>query len=219
MLSSLQDAAEATAQERAFLTGVFSAGGFRRGEFVTSPDARRQGERGQRCFARPRDARARRPRDYTARHRAGPRLRLLRGRGGPVGRRPARRGQPAVLVVGQTTVLDDMTGSSSTSAPTSSSCVRAAARGDAAPRGLLVVVLLCVGGSIYLAVLASPVGEPPARRPGRRGRDVAAERLPGRDAAVRAFDPEGGTGRTARRRRRSPHRAGRARRSAPSPRP
>ncbi len=58
--------------------------------------------------------------------------------------------------------------------------------------GRVVVVLLCVGGSIYLAVLASLSVSRPLADLAAEAETVADERLPAAMLRLRAFDPSGG---------------------------
>ncbi len=194
VLTALQDAAEATAQERAFLSGVFSAGGFRRGEFVT--------------FAEMRAAKANAWKRYFAvagtQETASARYLLDTGAGRVVDYFEgvavlAADGRPVVVNPqswwsAHTTVLDDM----GTLREHVGSTIRLRAfelQREATLRlgGLLVVVLLCVGGSIYLAVLASLAVSRPLADLAAEAETVADERLPAAMLRLRAFDPGSGS--------------------------
>lgn len=186
-LQALQDAAEATAQERAFMNGVFSAGGFRTGEFVQ--------------FAAMRAARqaawARFDRSATAAQKASADFVLNTG----AARETAHFEQVAVeaadgrhLIVnpqswwsGLTTVLDDMR-QLQEHVGSQIQARAATLQQNAATRlaALFVVVILFFAGSIYLAVLASMAITRPLASMATEADDVAAERLPEAVSAVQS---------------------------------
>lgn len=182
-MQAVQDISEALAQERAFLNGVFSAGAFSKGEFVqfTAMRARKDEALGRfNSFASPEQRKAR---DYVFDTGAARvtayfervALNAFDGRHVIV--------NPQSWWSGNTTVLDDLRqlqqhlGS------------QIQVRADDLQRGageriagLLVVVLLCFAGSVYLVVLASLSITRPLAELAAEADSVAADRL---SAAVR----------------------------------
>ncbi len=194
LLQSLQDAAEATAQERAFLSGVFSAGGFGEGEFVEFAAMRAAKQSAWERFFSLADGAER----ASARHV------LQTGAARVVSYfeqvAVAAAGGQRVTVnpqswwSGHTTVLDGITGLQEHVG----SVIRLRAfdlQQEATLRlaALLTVVLLCIGGSIYLAVLASLSVSRPLAALATEAETVATERLPAAMERLRDFDPGEGT--------------------------
>ncbi|MEV6302866.1 nitrate- and nitrite sensing domain-containing protein [Actinoplanes sp. NPDC051861] len=190
VLEALGDVKEATAQERAFLNGVFSAGGFKQGEFLQFVTMRATKDAALTAFGRYANETERNARDYTldtgaAREAAFFEQVALRsgdGRGLQV--------NPQSWWSAHTTVLDDMlqlehhVGSLITS--------RAAAlEDDASLRiGLLIgAVLLCLAGSVWLATVASQSVARPLTVLASEANRLAGEQLP--EAVQRASAGDG----------------------------
>ncbi|BCY13298.1 nitrate- and nitrite sensing domain-containing protein [Actinoplanes sp. L3-i22] len=178
-LESLGAVKEATAQERAFLNGVFSASGFKRGEFLQFVTMRATRDASLTAFDRYADQAAKQGRDYTmdtgaAREAAYfERLALLSGDGKYL------QVNPQSWWSAQTTVLDDMlqlqhhVGSVITA--------RAAAlKDDASTRMgvLLGAVLLCLAGSVWLATVASKSVARPLALLAGEANQLASTQLP-----------------------------------------
>ncbi len=177
--AALQDITEATAQERAFLNGVFSAGGFAKGEFVQFATMRATRQAATERFSRA----------ATAGQQAGFDFSLSTG----AARETLFFEQVAIdsadgrhLVVnpqawwsGLTTVLSDL--GQLQQHIGSQIQIRAHTLQTAAAQrigGLLIGVLLCLIGSVYLAVLASRSITRPLAALASEADSVAAERLP-----------------------------------------
>jgi signal transduction histidine kinase len=155
-LEALGDIKEATAQERAFLNGVYSAGGFKRGEFLQFVTMRATKDAALAAFDRFADPASRTSRDYlldtgAAREAAYfERVALLSGDGKYL------QVNPQSWWSAQTTVLDDMLQLEHHLGSVISA--RAATlKDDASVRMgvLLGAVLLCLVGSVWLATVAS----------------------------------------------------------------
>ncbi|MFZ0159615.1 MAG: nitrate- and nitrite sensing domain-containing protein [Kineosporiaceae bacterium] len=191
--AALQELTEATAQERAFLNGVFSAGGFAKGEFVQFATMRATRQAATDRFQR----------SATTGQQAGLDFSLNTG----AARETLFFEQVAIdsadgrhLVVnpqawwsGLTTVLDDLgqlqQHIGSQIQIRSHDLQTAAAQRIGA---LLLGVLLCLLGSVYLAVLASRSITRPLAALASEADSVAVERLPAavmRVQAGRADDP------------------------------
>lgn len=188
-LQALQDAAEATAQERAFMNGVFSAGGFRTGEFVQFAAMRAARQSAWERFDR----------SATAAQKASANFVLNTG----AARETDHFEQVAVeaadgrhVIVnpqswwsGLTTVLDDMRQLQEHVG--SQIQARAATLQQNAAiwlAALFGVVVLFFAGSIYLAVLVSMAITRPLASMATEADDVAAERLPEAVRAVQSGD-------------------------------
>ncbi|HST85145.1 MAG TPA: nitrate- and nitrite sensing domain-containing protein [Kineosporiaceae bacterium] len=189
-LQALDDLTEATSQERAFLNGVFSAGGFKRGEFVQFAAMR----------ANRQAALVRFNRFATSEQRKANQFVFDTG----AARTTADFEQIAIdaadgrhIVVnpqswwsGLTTVLDDLRQLQQHVG--SEIQVRAHDLQEGSAQrigGLLGFVLLCFGGSIYLAALASMSNTRPLATLAAEADAVAAERLPEAVQRVQAADP------------------------------
>jgi signal transduction histidine kinase len=189
-LQALDDLTEATSQERAFLNGVFSAGGFARGEFVQFAAMR----------ANRQAALVRFNRFATSDQRKANQFVFDTG----AARTTADFEQIAIdaadgrhIVVnpqswwsGLTTVLDDLRQLQQHVG--SEIQVRAHDLQEGSAQrigGLLGFVLLCFGGSIYLAALASMSITRPLATLAAEADAVAAERLPEAVQRVQAADP------------------------------
>ncbi|HEY0002451.1 MAG TPA: nitrate- and nitrite sensing domain-containing protein, partial [Actinoplanes sp.] len=184
-LQALGTATESMAQERAFLNGVFSAGGFGGGEFVQFVAMRSAKSAALAAFARSADATQRAAADYV--------LGTGAGRVADYFEQVALgAGDGRVLVVNPqtwwsalTTVLDDMLRLQQHVG--SVIRVRAAELRDQAARrmgALGLVVLLCCAGSVYLALVESrSIARPLATLAADADR-LAVARLP--DAVRRA---------------------------------
>ncbi|HEX2806910.1 MAG TPA: nitrate- and nitrite sensing domain-containing protein, partial [Kineosporiaceae bacterium] len=190
-LQALEDLSEATAQERAFLNGVFSAGGFGKGEFVqfaamrTAKDAAMQ--RFNR-FASPGDVASARYVFDTGAARTTAYFEQVAidaadGRHIVV--------NPQSWWSGLTTVLDDLRQLQQHVG----SVIQIRAHDlqqDSAQRiaGLIAVVLLCLGGSIVLAALAALSITRPLAALAAEADSVASDRLPQAVRRVRAGDED-----------------------------
>ncbi len=192
-LQALQDLSEAIAQERALLNGVFSAGGFAKGEFVQFADMRAAKQAAlQRFeqFATPEQSAAgafvfgtgaARVTDYFE-HVA---VDAYDGRHIVV--------NPQSWWSGLTTVLDDLRQLQQHVG--SEIQIRAHSLQQASGQriaGLVLVVLLFFGGSVYLAALASLSITRPLAAFAAEADSVAAERLPAAVERVQS-GAEGGT--------------------------
>ena len=189
-LQALDDLTEATSQERAFLNGVFSAGGFARGEFVRFAAMRADRQA----------ALARFNRFATPAQRAANAYVFDTG----AARTTADFEQIAInaadgrhIVVnpqswwsGLTTVLDDLRQLQQHVGSEIQVRAHDLQQGSAQRIGaLLVFVLLCFAGSVYLAVAASRSITRPLATLAAEADAVAAERLPEAVQRVQAADP------------------------------
>ncbi|MBB2946881.1 signal transduction histidine kinase [Actinoplanes lutulentus] len=155
-LEALGDIKEATAQERAFLNGVFSASGFKRGEFLQFVTMRSTKDAALTAFDRYANSTERAARDYAldtgaAREAAYfEEVALLSGDGKYL------QVNPQSWWSAQTTVLDDMLqlehhiGSVITARATTLEDEATVRMGV-----LLGAVLVCLAGSVWLATVAS----------------------------------------------------------------
>ncbi|GAA2677377.1 sensor histidine kinase [Actinoplanes palleronii] len=178
-LEALGDVKEATAQERAFLNGVFSAGGFKRGEFLQFVTMRATKDAALTAFDRYADPASRAARDYTldtgaAREAAYfERVALLSGDGKYL------QVNPQSWWSAQTTVLDDMLQLEhhvgSVIAARASTL-----EDDASVRMgvLLGAVLLCLAGSVWLATVASKSVARPLALLAGEANQLASTQLP-----------------------------------------
>jgi signal transduction histidine kinase len=190
-LQALDDLTEATSQERAFLNGVFSAGGFARGEFVQFAAMRADRQAALTRFNR----------------FATPEQRAANGFVFDTGaaRTTADFEQIAInaadgrhIVVnpqswwsGLTTVLDDLRQLQQHVGSEIQVRAHDLQEGSAQRIGaLLGFVLLCFGGSVYLAALASMSITRPLATLAAEADAVAAERLPEAVQRVQAADPD-----------------------------
>jgi len=182
-LQSLGDAKEATAQERAFLNGVFSAGGFGKGEFLQFVTMRSTKDAALTSFTRYADQTQRNANNYVfgtgAAQTAAYFEQLALGAGD--GRN--LQVNPQSWWSALTTVLDDMLRLEQHVGSVIQA--RASTLQDQATRrmGLLIgAVILCFIGSVYLATVASRSIALPLATLAREANRLAGERLP---AAVR----------------------------------
>jgi hypothetical protein len=178
-LEALGDIKEATAQERAFLNGVFSAGGFARGEFVQFAEMRAAKEAALARFGRFATPGQRAANAYvfdTGAARIVAHFERVAA--------DAADGRPVVVNPQSwwsalTTVLDDMQRMQQHVG--SQIRIRAHEQQNDATRRigiLLAVVLLCFAGSIYLATLASLSITRPLAALAAEADSAAAVRLP-----------------------------------------
>lgn len=189
-LQSLQDLSEALAQERAFLNGVFSAGGFARGEFVQFASMRAAKEAALDRFDRFATASEKQAADFVFATGAG----RITGYFEQVAV-DAADGRHVVVNPqswwsGLTTVLDDMRQLQqhvgSLIQVRAHDLQQASAQRIAA---LLVVVVLTFAGSIYLAAVASMSITRPLAAMAFEANSVAVERLPSAVSRVQAGAP------------------------------
>jgi signal transduction histidine kinase len=192
-LQALQDATEATAQERAFMNGVFSAGGFGDGEFVQFAAMR----------AARQDAWKRFDRFATEAQKKSATFVLGTG----AAQETDYFEQIAVdsadgrhIVVnpqswwsGLTTVLDDMNQLQEHVGSQIQQRAAVLQRTAAVRLGtLLAVVILFLAGSIYLAILASKAITQPLAALASEADNVASNRLPNAVHEVQSRDLEAG---------------------------
>jgi signal transduction histidine kinase len=189
-LQALDDVTEATAQERAFLNGVFSSGGFDRGEFVRFAGMRADKEAALVRFNRFATASQRSANQFVfdtgaARTTADFEqiaLDAADGRNIVV--------NPQSWWSGLTTVLDDLRQLQQHVGSEIQIRAHDLQQGSAQRIGaLLGFVLLCFAGSIYLAALASMSITRPLATLAAEADAVAAERLPEAVQRVQAADP------------------------------
>jgi signal transduction histidine kinase len=182
-LQALGDLAEATAQERAFLTGVFSAGGFATGEFAEFASMRADREAAQLRFARLATPEQQEAMDFVFDTGAAHvfanfekvAMNAADGRHIVV--------NPQSWWSGLTTVLDDL--QQLQQHVGSQIQIRSADLQQQSARrigSLVGFVVLCFAGSVYLALLASRSITRPLAALAAEADSVAADRLP---AAVR----------------------------------
>jgi anti-sigma regulatory factor (Ser/Thr protein kinase) len=190
-LQALQDLSEALAQERALLNGVFSAGGFSKGEFVQFATMRATKE----------SALARFMRLATPTEKAAADFVFATGAGRITGyfeRVAADAADGRHIIVnpqswwsGLTTVLDDLRQLQQHVGSVIQ--VRAHDLQQASGQriaGLLVIVLLTVAGSVYVAALASRSITRPLAALAAEANSVATERLPAAVSQVQAHGSE-----------------------------
>ncbi|WP_442875074.1 sensor histidine kinase [Actinoplanes sp. NBC_00393] len=191
-LTMLNAAKEVTARQRAFLNGVFSAGGFREGEFLQFVQLRSDRDIALEEFEEYATPTAIAAKDYL--FSTGPatqaayfeQLALSSGDGQPL------QADPQAWWSSLTTVLDDM----SQLARHIGSSLRARAevlldRANLRLAGLAAVVLLCIGGAIYLATGAARSIAGPLAGLAAEANRLAGEQLP--EAVRRAVtEDEGG---------------------------
>jgi CHASE3 domain sensor protein len=192
-LQALQDATEATAQERAFMNGVFSAGGFRNGEFVqfaTMRAARQDAwERFNRFATRAQEDSATFVLETGASretdHFEQVAVEAADGRHIVV--------NPQSWWSGLTTVLDDM---AQLQEHVGSQIQHRAAELQSAAAlrlgTLIAVVILFFAGSVYLATLASMAITRPLAALAAEADKVARDRLPKAVHEVQSRDLEAG---------------------------
>jgi hypothetical protein len=190
-LQALQDLSEALAQERAFLNGVFSAGGFAKGEFVQFAAMRAAKEAALARFQRFATANERSAADFVFATGAG----RITGYFEQVAVDAADGRHiivnPQSWWSGLTTVLDDLRQLQQHVGSVIQ--VRAHDLQSASAQriaGLLVIVLLTFAGSIYLAALASMSITRPLAALAAEANSVAVERLPVAVNRVQAGGPE-----------------------------
>jgi signal transduction histidine kinase len=190
-LQALEDLSEATAQERAFLNGVFSAGGFGKGEFVQFAAMRTAKDAALKRFDRFGSAGDIASAGYvfdtgaarTTAYFEQVAIDAADGRHIVV--------NPQSWWSGLTTVLDDLRQLQQHVG--SEIQVRAhALQQDSAGRiaGLIVAVLLCFGGSIVLAALAAASISRPLAALAAEADSVASNRLPQAVRRVRTGDED-----------------------------
>jgi hypothetical protein len=191
-LTMLNAAKEVTARQRAFLNGVFSAGGFRDGEFLQFVQLRSDRDIALEEFEEYATPTAVLAKNYLL--STGPatqalqyeQLALASGDGQPL------QLDPQAWWSSLTTVLDDM----SQLARHIGSTLKARAevlreRADLRLAGLAAVVLLCIGGALYLATGAARSLAGPLSGLAAEANRLAGERLP--EAVRRAVaEDEGG---------------------------
>ena len=188
-LQALADAKEAIAQERAFLNGVFSAGGFQAGEFLQFVTMRSAKETALTAFARYATAAQRASADYVFGTGAGQVATYFEGVALAAGDGRDLQVNPQSWWSALTTVLDDLLRLEQHVG--SVIAARAATLRDQAARrmiGLGGIVLLCFAGSIGLAVVASrSIARPLALLAAQADR-LASDQLP--DSVRRAVAGE-----------------------------
>ena len=189
-LEALGDAKESTAQERAFLNGVFSASGFNRGEFLQFVTMRSAKDAALASFTRYADDTQRKAKDYVLGTGAAQVADYFEQVALGAGDGRNLQVNPQSWWSSQTTVLDDMLKLQQHVG----SVIQARAatlQDDATQRMALLLgaVLICFIGSVYLATVASrSIAAPLATLAGEANR-LAGERLP--EAVRRATAGDG----------------------------
>ena len=178
-LAALGDAKEATAQERAFLNGVFSAGGFRTGEFLQFATMRAAKDAALADFQRYASATQQRAEDFVLNTGAAQTAAYFEEVALGAGDGRYLQVNPQSWWSALTTVLDDM----QRLQQHVGSVIRARAQtlqNQATTRmGVLIgVVLACFAGTIYLAVIASRSIARPLAVLAAEAHRMAGERLP-----------------------------------------
>ncbi|MCY1140899.1 nitrate- and nitrite sensing domain-containing protein [Actinoplanes sp. Pm04-4] len=178
-LRALGDAKEAIAQERAFLNGVFSAGGFRKGEFLQFVTMRSAKDAALATFTRYATPEQRASADYVFGTGAGQVARHFEDLALASGDGRDLQVNPQSWWSAHTTVLDDLLRLEQHVGSVIS--VRAETLRDQATRrmiGLGVIVLLCVAGAIWLAVAASRSIARPLASLAARADELSQSQLP-----------------------------------------
>ncbi|MBU2665207.1 nitrate- and nitrite sensing domain-containing protein [Actinoplanes bogorensis] len=193
VLQALGDAKEALAQERAFLNGVFSAGGFRTGEFLQFVTMRAAKDTALAGFVRYATGDQRASADYVFGTGAGQIVRYFEGVALASGDGRDLQVNPQSWWSALTTVLDDLLRLEQHVG----SVIRARAlllRDQAARRmgGLGALVLLCLAGAACLAVAGSRSIARPLARLATQADELAIKSLPDAVRRVAAGDHETG---------------------------
>ena len=178
-LETLGDAKESTAQERAFLNGVFSAGGFNRDEFLQFVTMRSAKDAALASFTRYADDTQRKAKDYVLSTGAAQTAAYFEQVALGAGDGRNLQVNPQSWWSSQTTVLDDMLRLQQHVG----SVIQARAatlQDDATQRmGLLLgAVLICFAGSVYLATVASRSIAAPLATLADEANELAGVRLP-----------------------------------------
>ncbi|MEV6495808.1 nitrate- and nitrite sensing domain-containing protein, partial [Actinoplanes sp. NPDC051633] len=178
-LQALSSVKEATAQERAFLNGVFSASGFRPGEFIQFATMRAAKDSAIASFHRYATGTQRRAADYVLSTGAAQTAAYFEQVALNAGDGRNLQVNPQSWWSALTTVLDDMLRLEQHVG----SVIRARAedlQGQASLRMgvLLGVVLACLAGAVYLAVVASRSIARPLAVLAAEANRMAGERLP-----------------------------------------
>ena len=192
-LRALSDTAEGVAQERALLSGVFSAGGFRTGEFVEFAAMRAAKDAAWSRFLALSDADERAAADYVTDTGAARVVAYFEkvAIGAADGRHVVVN--PQTWWSAHTTLLDGIRRLEEHEGGD----IRLRAfelQQQATTRlgGLLALVLFCAGGSIYLAVLASRSVSRPLAVLAAEAETVATDRLPAAMRRLETFDATSG---------------------------
>jgi signal transduction histidine kinase len=178
-LEALGDAKESTAQERAFLNGVFSASGFGRGEFLQFVTMRSAKDAALAAFTRYADDTQRKAKDYVLGTGAAQTAAYFEQVALGAGDGRNLQVNPQSWWSSQTTVLDDMLRLQQHVGSVIQA--RAATLQDEATRrmGLLLgAVIICFIGSVYLATVASRSIAAPLATLADEANRLAGERLP-----------------------------------------
>ncbi|MEV6491085.1 nitrate- and nitrite sensing domain-containing protein, partial [Actinoplanes sp. NPDC051633] len=178
-LQALGDAKEATAQERAFLNGVFSASGFESGEFLRFITMRAAKDAALAAFRRYATPTQQQARDYVLNTGAAQTAAYFEQVALNAGDGRNLQVNPQSWWSALTTVLDDM----QRLQQHVGSVIRARAetlqdRATARMGVLLGVVLACLAGAVYLAVVASRSIARPLAVLAAEANRMAGERLP-----------------------------------------
>jgi signal transduction histidine kinase len=178
-LEALGDAKESTAQERAFLNGVFSASGFKRGEFLQFVTMRSAKDAALASFTRYADDTQRKAKDYVLGTGAAQVASYFEQVALGAGDGRYLQVNPQSWWSSQTTVLDDMLQLQQHVG----SVIQARAatlQDDATQRMalLLAAVIICFIGSVYLATVASRSIAAPLATLADEANRLAGVRLP-----------------------------------------
>ncbi|GIE91543.1 sensor histidine kinase [Actinoplanes regularis] len=178
-LEALGEVKEAIAQERAFLNGVFSASGFKRGEYLQFVTMRATKDTALAGFDRFADPTARAGRDYALDTGAAREAAYFEQVALLSGDDKYLQVNPQSWWSAQTTVLDDILQLEHHVGSVIS--VRAATLKDEASVRLgvlLAVVLICLAGSVWLATVASKSVARPLALLAGEANQLAGEQLP-----------------------------------------
>jgi anti-sigma regulatory factor (Ser/Thr protein kinase) len=190
-LQALDDYTEATSQERAFLNGTFSLGGFQRGTFVRFAAMRADRDTALARFDRFATAEQRRAMDFVLDTGAARTTAAFEQVATDAADGRHIVVNPQSWWSGLTTLLDDARQLQQHVG--SQIQVRAHDLQESSARrigGLIAFVVLCFAGSIYLAALASISITRPLAALAAEADDLAAQRLPEAVARAQRADPE-----------------------------
>jgi signal transduction histidine kinase len=188
-LQALQDLAEATAQERAFLNGVFSAGGFAKGEFVQYAEMRAKKQTALERFERFATPAQKAANNFV--FNTGAAQETTNFENVAIDAADGRHMvvNPQSWWSGLTTVLDDLQQLQEHVGSQIQVRAHDLQQGSTRQIGLLLgVVALCFAGSIYLAALATLSITRPLAALASEADSVAASRLPEAVRSVQADD-------------------------------
>ncbi|MEV6303005.1 nitrate- and nitrite sensing domain-containing protein [Actinoplanes sp. NPDC051861] len=189
-LTMLNAAIEVTAQQRAFLTGVLTAGGFRTGEFLRFVKLRADRDIALKEFEEYATPQEIATKDYlfgTAPASVATRYEQLSLRSGDGLR---LRGDPREYWTALETVLADMANlAGSIGVSLQARAETLLDRANLRLAGLATITLICIGGAVYLATAAARSMARPLAELAKEANRLASERLP--EAVRRAAADDG----------------------------